>query len=113
MMALTNILISITDVLVPIYTLVAIISILLFVRNEKFAKLNKEVRNAVYHYVKPVSANEESQDPDAWKRKFTGNFTLLRREGIKEVSISFPLDVSLLNLSMLYFSFWLVKGFRA
>ena len=85
-MAIIDVLISGADILVPIYTVIAVFSIIVFARSERLANLNKEVRNAVYQFVKPISNEDNSQDPEAWKKNFMGNFTLLRREGLKEVN---------------------------
>ena len=71
---------NLVDLIAPFYTIAAIIVILFFAKGDQ----SKEVRQALYQFVKPVTEKEDTNDPDVWKKKFIGSWTLLRREGIKE-----------------------------
>lgn len=69
----------------PIYTLLALIIIGLYLHGERMESLNKHKNPTSYVFKRKETAS--SSDPDAWKHKFKGSWTLLKREGIKEVRI--------------------------
>lgn len=74
---------TVVDIIAPIYTILAIITVVVYAKASKFSRKSDERR--VYEFVKKAKISED--DPDAWKKKFAGNWTLQRREGLKEVSL--------------------------
>jgi hypothetical protein len=78
-----NVIIDSAAICAPIYTLLALIVIGLFIHGERLDSLNKDKNPTSYVYKKKQGA--DANDPDAWKKKFMGSWTLIKREGIKEV----------------------------
>ena len=72
---------TVVDIIAPIYTILAIITVIFYAKASKLSSKTNEKR--VYEFVKKVKISED--DPDAWKKKFAGDWTLQRREGLKEV----------------------------
>jgi hypothetical protein len=69
----------------PIYTLLAVIAIGLYLQSERLSSLNRDTKASSYVFKKKETF--DANDPDAWKKKFAGPWTLLKREGFKEVYI--------------------------
>ena len=86
-----NIISDSAALIAPIYTLLALVAIGLYIQSERLAALNtdKNPKSYVFHKKEAFDAN----DPDAWKKKFMGSWTLMKREGLKEVCSGYPIFV--------------------